>query len=229
MRTSVAFNESGVLKASVVSNPGGNCLSAPFIQLFYSDEHAMTLGVRRIVVKTLSGTTTTDYPFSAGPTATPSCVINPNVGATEAQGGTDTSARPMFPSLYITDLDVPPGNTNALAGDWQYGGTGIPPSEVFGTWKAAVKTIDQTRNPATVTVTPDADPAANNWNLGPGADPVPVPTPTDEGYGGEVRWNISSLNLIPGHQYRVYFMVHDGDQNQAGGDSGQACGYFTMP
>jgi len=35
--------------------------------------------------------------------------------------------------------------------------------------------------------------------------------------------------LIPGHQYRIYFMLHDGDQNKAGGDSGQACVYFTMP
>ena len=186
--------------------------------MFYNDEHALTLGVRQINVKTSSGTTTTNYPVS--PLLTnPGSVTNPAVGASEAQGGTDTAGRPMFPALFITDLSVPPGSTNQLAGDWQYGGTGIPPTAVFGTWKAAVKTVDQTKAPATVTVTPDADPAKNNWNLGPNADPVP-PGLTNEGYGAEIRWDITSLNLIPGHSYRVYFMVHDGDQ---------ACGTFTMP
>ena len=154
----------------------------------------------------------------------PDSATPPATGATEAQGGTDVSGRPMFPALFITDLSVPPGSSNELAGDWQYGGTGTPPTEIYGTWKAATKTI----NNNTVTVTPDADPAANNWNLGPGADPVP-PGLTNQGYGIEVRWDISSLHLTPGHRYRVYFMVHDGDQNKTGGDSGQGCGYFTMP
>jgi Predicted solute binding protein len=215
------------LKASVISTSGAGCGSPAFIQLFYNDEHAVTLGVRQINVKTSSGTTTTNYPFSSMP-SNPGNATNPNVGATEAQGGTDASGRPMYPVLYVTDLSVPPGSTNPLAGDWQYGGTGIPPTGIFGTWKAAVKTIDQTKNPAAVTVTPDADPAVNNWNLGPGADPVPSGL-QNEGYGAEARWDISSLNLIPGHRYRVYFMVHDGDQNQSGGDSGQANWYFTMP
>jgi hypothetical protein len=216
------------LKASVVSSTNGNCSLAPRIQLFYNDEHAMTLGVRRITVKTSSGTTTTDYPFSAMP-SNPGSVTNPNVGATEAQGGTDTVARPMFPALYITDLDVPPGSTNPLAGDWQYGGTGVAPDFVSGTWKAATKVIDQTKNPPAVTVTPDNDPAENHWNLGPGADPVPAPTPQDEGYGTEARWDTSNLGLISGHHYRVYFIVHDGDQNKLGGDCGQANWFFTMP
>jgi hypothetical protein len=158
----------------------------------------------------------------------PGNATNPQVGATEAQRGTDTSGRPMFPALYITDLSVPPGSTNPLAGDWQYGGTGIPPTAVFGTWKAAVKTIDCSKNPCTTTVTPDADPAKNNWNLGTGSDAVPTGL-TNEGYGAEVRWDVSALGLISGHQYRLYFMVHDGDQNKTGGDVGQACGYFTMP
>jgi len=195
------------------------------IQVFYNDEHALTLGVRQITVKTSGGNTTTPYPVS--PLLTdPGSATNPDVGATEAQGGTDTSGRPMFPALFITDLSVPPGSSNELAGDWQSGGTGIPPTKIFGTWKAATKTIDHTNN--TVTVTPDADPATNNWNLGPGADPVP-PGLTNQGYGVEIRWDIPSLNLIPGHRYRVYFMLHDGDQNHSGGDAGQSCGYFTMP
>ena len=226
-RTNIAFNESEVLRAFRMVVDAA-CQGQPgTLQMFYNDEHAMTLGVRRTNVITCLGTDTTNYPFSAGPTATPTSVFNPQVGATEAQGGTDTSDRPMFPALYITDLSVPPGSTNELAGDWQYGGTAIKPDAVFGTWKAAVKTIDKTLN--TVTVTPDADPPANNWNLGPGSDPVPTPTPTNQGYGAECRWNLSSLNLIPGHRYRLYFMVHDGDQNKTGGDVGQACVYFTMP
>ena len=62
----------------------------------------------------------------------------------------------MFPALFITDLSVGPAASNPLAGDWQYGGTGVPPTAVFETWKAAVKTIDYTKNPCTTTVTPDS-------------------------------------------------------------------------
>jgi hypothetical protein len=137
----------------------------------------------------------------------------------------------MFPALFITDLDAPPGNTNPLAGDWQFHGTGIPPDAVFGMWKAAVTMVDRTVTPNTITVTPDADPPTNNWNLGlcGPPDPVPTPTPTNQGYGAECRWNLASLNLIPGHHYRFYFIIHDGDQNHTGGDSGQACVFFTAP
>jgi hypothetical protein len=46
----------------------------------------------------------------------------------------------------------------------------------------------------------------------------------NQGYGAEVRWDLTQLGLIPGHSYRVYFMVHDGDQNKSGGDVGNACG-----
>jgi hypothetical protein len=79
------------------------------------------------------------------------------------------------------------------------------------------------------------DPPVNNWILGPGSDPVPVPTPTNQGYGAEVRWDISQLRdehgnpLQGGHTYRLYFMIHDGDQNKTGGDSGQGCTYVTIP
>jgi hypothetical protein len=163
---------------------------------------------------------------SPGPTA--QSANHPLVGSQIQDGeqaGTDTSGRPMFPALFITDTTY---GGNPLGGDWQYGGTGIPPHFVSGTWKGAVRIIDQTKNPDTVTVTPDADPPVNNWNLGPGADPVPPGLP-NEGYGAEVRWNIADLGLQPGHSYRLYFMVHDGDQNNTGGDSGQGCAYITMP
>ena len=196
------------------------------IQLFYNDEHALTLGVRQINNNGII----TNYPVSPL-TTDPDSAFNPATGATEAQGGVDTSFRPMFPAIFVTDLSVAPGNTNELAGDWQYGGTGQTPNFVSGTWKAAVRTVTG----STVTVTPDMDPPSNDWNLGPGADPVCSPTPQNEGYGAEVRWDISQLHddhnmpLQPGHMYRLYFMVHDGDQNKTGGDSGQGCSYITIP
>jgi len=201
------------------------------VQVFYNDEHALTLGIRQIQVKTCLGTDTTNYPVSpmASPGPTAQSVTNPQVGSQIQDGdqaGTDTSDRPMFPALFITDVTYNP--PNPLAGDWQYGGTAYPPHFVSGTWKAAIRIVDKTTNPATITVTPDSDPATNNWNLGPGSDPVP-PGLTNQGYGAEIRWNISQLGLEPGHTYRLYFMEHDGDQNKVGGDSGQGCAYITMP
>jgi len=133
----------------------------------------------------------------------------------------------MFPALFITDVTNNP--PNPLAGDWQYGGTGIPPHFVSGTWKGAVRIVDKTKTPTAITVTPDMDPPVNNWNLGPGADPVPTPTPSNEGYGAEARWNVDQLGLQGGHSYRLYFIIHDGDQNKAGGDCGQGCTFITIP
>src|SRR5262249_7793465 len=58
---SVEFNEDEVLRAiePVGGAPNG------IVRVFYNDEHALTLGVRSVVVKTASGTTTMDYPVSA--------------------------------------------------------------------------------------------------------------------------------------------------------------------
>src|SRR5207247_1841608 len=124
----------------------------------------------------------------------------------------------MFPALYITDITT---NLSSKAGDWQFGGTPIPPHAVFGTWKAAVRTVDKTRNPEVVTVQPDTNPVKNNWNLD-GGDPAP-PGLVNQGYGAEIRWDVSRLGLLAGHTYRLYFMVHDGDQNKQGGDAGHGC------
>src|SRR5581483_10081923 len=65
-------------------------------------------------------------------------------------------------------------------------------------------------------------------NLGPGSDAAPAGL-ANEGYGAEARWNLADLNLIPGHTYRFYVIVHDGDQNKSGGDCGQASFVFTIP
>jgi hypothetical protein len=222
--TNIPFNESEVLRASRLS-VDDNCVPT-MLQVFYNDEHALTLGVRQVNVKTAAGTTTTNYAVSPL-TTNPGSAIPPLVGSTIPSGdqaGTDVSGRPLYPALFLTDLTTNPGNP--YAGDWQYGGTAIAPSAVFGTWKAAVRTVDKTKNPNTVTVTPDGDPAKNNYNLGPGSDPVPAGL-VNQGYGAEVRWDLSTLNLTPGHQYRLYFMVHDGDQNKTGGDVGQDCAIFN--
>jgi hypothetical protein len=213
---SVAFSENEVLRAiqPVGGAPNG------VVRVFYNDEHALTLGVRSVVVKTAAGTTTTDYPVSA-PMSDPGSVTNAQLGTTELvgdQSGLDQSLRPMWPVLFITDITANPQNRS---GDWQQGGRPLGPTEVFGTWKAAVRTVDKTVTPETVTITPDADPAKNAWSLA-GGDTVPSGL-SNEGYGAEARWNVS---LLASHSYRVQVIVHDGDQNKAGGDSGEACVLF---
>jgi hypothetical protein len=233
----VVFNESTVLEA--VSPSGGEPTAT--IAVFYNDEHAMTLGVRQVVVKSATGTTMKDFPVSPLP-ADPGTVTNPMLGTTTITGdysGLDVSLRPMWPSLFVTDTTT---NPNSRAGDWQSGGVPVGPTAVFGSWKAAVRVVDSTVNPPTASITPDADPMQNHWNLGPGADPVPAAimgmgttgggcrrncgtggagAPAgDLGFGAEARFVVS---LKAGHTYRLQVMVHDGDQLKVGGDAGEAC------
>jgi hypothetical protein len=214
--TGVVFNESDVLRAIQAS--GG--WPTATVRLFYNDEHALTLGVRQVVARTATGTTTTDHPVS--PLASsPGSAVDPQTGTNEllgTQSGLDVSQRPMWPVLYITDISA---DSKDRSGDWQYGGVPHNPNGIFGTWKSAVRTVDATTTPNKITVTPDKDPAKNDWNLG-GGDPVPAGL-SSEGFGAEVRWNVT---LTPGHSYRLQVMVHDGDQNKAGGDSGEACVVF---
>jgi len=163
------------------------------------------------------------------------CTSNPQVGTTAPTGdqsGNDTAeggGRPLWPALFITDLTL--NGANSHAGDWQQGGTGVPPHMVCGTWKGAVRTVDKTFVPAKITVTPDADPAKNDWNLGSGSDVPPggFPLGSNQGYGAECVWSVDQLGLVPGHTYRMYFMVHDGDQNKIGGDVGHACTTVHIP
>jgi len=214
--TSVVFNEDEVLRAirPTVDQAGG------VVTLLYNDEHALTLGVRQVVVKTAAGTTTTDYPVS--PLSTnPGSVSNPQTGTNELAGdnsGLDPSLRPLWPVLYVTDVTQDP---TSRAGDWQMGGRPISPSVVYGSWKSAVRTVDATKTPSAVSVTPDPDPAKNNWNLGI-SETIPSGI-KDEGWSAEVKWNVS---FQPGHSYRLQVIVHDGDQNKSGGDCGQACVVF---
>ena len=208
--TDILFNESDVLAAIVPS--GGYPFAS--IQLFYNDEHAMTLGVREAVINGAS----TSYPVSPL-TKSPDVVNAPKTGTNLTlgpQAGVDPVGRPMWPALFITDITNQP---NALGGDWQWGGTPVNPTYVAGTWKAAVRSVDASG----AAITPDVDPAKNNQNYGNGHTAPAGAITKAEAYGAEVRWDI---RLEPGHNYRFQVMVHDGDQNKVGGDAGEACVTF---
>jgi hypothetical protein len=214
--TSVTFNESEVLRAirPSIDATGG------IVSLLYGDEHAMTLGVRQVVVTTAAGSTTTEYPVSPL-SASPDSVLNPETGTnglTGDQSGLDPSLRPLWPVLYVTDIT---SDSSSRAGDWQMGGRPINPNAVFGTWKSAVRTVDKTTAPAKIQVTPDPDPPKNNWSLIVN-DPIPAGV-KNEGWSSEVRW---AVTFRAGHSYRLQVIVHDGDQNKVGGDCGEACIVF---
>ncbi len=224
----IAFNESEIMAGASVN------LATSTLDFFYTDEHAMTLGVSGVTVTASNGrSTTTNYNIATMPTGqTTASVINPNVGdttVTGAQAAVDGSGRPLFPSLFVTDITANASNTS---GDWQNGGTAIAPTAIYGSWKSYAITVNQETSPATITESGGNDPTANGWSLPAGADPVPSAVQSDNaGYGTEVQWNLNSLYssgvLIPGHNYRFYFIVHDGDQNKAGGDCGQVAYDFT--
>ncbi len=229
-QSAVTFSESEVLQA-IFPGPT-NCGLTAFpssIKLWYTDEHAMTLGVRQVSVKKASGTTVTNYPITpyTGTLNNGVCVSNPLFGTTIASGAQsgndvalpDGNGRPLRPVLYVTDLTV--NGATSRAGDWQQGGIGHNPTSICGSWKGATTLVDSTRNPVTYDVVPDADPPKNHWNIGGGeAPPAGV---ADDGYGTLVSWDVAQLGLIPGHTYRILVMVHDGDQNKTGGDAGELC------
>jgi hypothetical protein len=232
-RSAVIFNESEILRK--FAPDASNCLYDGVVKLWYNDEHALTLGVNRVEVKTSGGTTITDYPVATY-SGTPSCITitNSNIGTivnSGDQSGNDVAVgggRPLRPQLFITDLTV--NGATSRIGDWQQGGIGINPNSVCGSWKAAVRKVDYTSSPfPKITVTPAADPAKNNWTGVPDVPPGGFASLVNEGYGAECIWNVSSLGLIPGHSYRLQFMVHDGDQNKTGGDVGQACTVIQVP
>jgi hypothetical protein len=182
-------------------------------------------------------TTTTNYPFTTFNSSTLSATnwqAPLPVGTTAltgAQAGTDTATwnssygyldngRPLWPAVFVTDITI---NSGDNSGDWQQGGTmAVAPNAVYGTWKGGVKTYDTTTSPATVSLSIDADTAANNNTGMPDTPPGGFPA-RGESYGTEIVWNVDSLGLRPGRVYRLQFMIHDGDQNQSGGDSGEGC------
>ncbi len=192
-----SFIESSTLCAITAS--GGGAKPA-IIQLFYNDEHALTLGCG-----------TASHPVSAM-TANPDAVKYPQTGDPAC---VDTVGRAMRPVLYVTDLS---GDPTCTAGDQQKGGTAYDPIAVFGTWKGANEGANNIGTPITT------EPKNNTWNLGPSADPVPASATAacNQGFGAELRYEVG---LISGHSYRLQVIAHDGDQTK-GGDSGEACAVF---
>jgi hypothetical protein len=206
------FNESSTLCG--INAVGGGAKPA-VIQVFYMDEHALTLGCA----------TATD-PVSALP-GNPGTVSYPQTGDPAC---IDSFMRPLRPVLYVTDITADPSCT---AGDLQKGGHAYDPTAVFGTWKSATEGAGNQGTPAR------ADPMpANGWSLGTGADPAPANAMacqqaavgfrggfggmTTGGFGAELRFEVG---LVAGHSYRFQALVHDGDQTR-GGDSGEACAVY---
>src|SRR5262249_21360737 len=151
------------------------------IQLFYNDEHAMTLGVRETVIDGVS----TTFPVSPL-TKSPDIVSSPATGTNLIVGqksGVDPVGRPMWPALFITDITK---DVNGVSGDWQWGGAPVNPTYVAGTWKGAVRTVDANG----ASITPDTDPAKNNQDYGNGISAPTGAIAKAEAYGAEVRWDI---------------------------------------
>jgi len=227
-RSAQAFHNEDLLAAAFPGRDG--CpLAETKLRLWYNDATAFGLGIRQVVVYTSpTDSTVTNYPVSA-PSATPTCVTHPEYGAVDQSGnqsGNDTAVdggRPIWPVVYITDITF---NKDSRVGDWQQGSTsGIPATSVCGVWTTGVRRVFLFNN--TVNVTMDPSPAPpNGWNLGSGSDAPPAGFGAypDKGYGAEVTWDLNSLGFLPGHRYRLYSMIHSGDQAQAdGGNAGQAC------
>jgi hypothetical protein len=223
----VIFNESDILTAV---SPATSLAAIPGItlSLWYSDEHAMTLGVRHTTVIDAAGNQSdTDYALSTL-MASPDVVSNPRVGATALTGdqaGTDTSVcsdptlncgRPLYPAVFVTDITT---NSGSTAGDWQNGGTALIPDAIYGTWKGATRIVNHQTNSVQIVV--DGDPQPNNSNVGSG---ISVPPGTgSEGFSTVVSWDVAKMGLQAGHTYRIQFMVHDGDEHYTGGDVGENC------
>ena len=238
-RTTAAFNESEVLT--------GFGLTTGVLHGWYTDEHAMTLGVDSIYVNNKNPTpdafygifnNPADYAIAkmAGhltgpvPQKTAGYVGSPfvpegRIGTTSPPVGlgnaVDPAGRPLRPGIYLTDLTV--NGATSKIGDWQMGNNNpVAPTALYGTWKGAIITIDNTKTPSVTSLVNRADPAQNHKVVGPGGTNPPA-SAIDNGYSTDVQWTVSALGLIGGHSYRAQFIVHDGDQNKTGGDVGQAC------
>ncbi len=110
---STSFVESTTL---VGINAVGGGSSPAIIQVFYNDEHALTLGCA-----TASNPVS---PLSPDPAA----VFYPQTGDPAC---TDAVGRPLRPVVFITDLSVDP---SCKAGDMQMGGPAYDPVAIFGSW-----------------------------------------------------------------------------------------------
>jgi uncharacterized repeat protein (TIGR01451 family) len=246
----VVFNESTDAKAiSLGGNPAN-----PTVNYYYSDEHALTLGATSNggVVSPFApaayGTSTNPYSdYGLMSNGTPIAGRNPlRVGDLTAK---DSLHRPIYPSAFVTDVTGISSSSAAYkAGDWQNlntpstGTNGAQaPGFIAGTWKVYAGPSTSTGdpgsgNPLTVGTTNGLGPNADNY---PGVNISGASSL--EKYTAETRWAAAGLmawnpntstwepSLLPGHTYRVQVIAHDGDQNQSGGDVGEACQIISLP
>ena len=243
-RTTAAFNESEVLT--------GFALTSGVLHGWYTDEHAMTLGVDSVFVKNKNPTPSVGYGISTNPSVYAIATMTGNMTGTKTAGfagspfvpegrvGTpadplglanaiDPAGRPLRPGLYFTDITA---DHNLKTGDWQMGNDNpVAPTAIYGTWKAAIITIDNTKTPSVTSLVNRSDPQQNHKVVGPGGTNPPA-SAIDNGYSTDNQWTLSTLVsqgvLVSGHAYRAQFIVHDGDQNKSGGDVGQACVNIQM-
>ena len=229
--------------AVAIRNSTGNTLNVKMLLAAGPGSTTLTVANIKANANYAAGSTVNDTTHSIAF----SHATSPVLGDTTTAASNDAFGRPLAPSIYITDIT---GNSSLTTGDWQLNGTaegaGSTPhvDDVFGTWDTAATVGGK------YTVT---KPATNNWNIGaaaqtpsfgadtPDADAVPTAPlgfaslGKDEGYGTEVRWNVTSLHdqtgqaLQGGHTYRAQVITHDGDQNQAGGDAGEVCANLRLP
>jgi hypothetical protein len=168
------------------------------IKVWYTDEHALTLGANPAV----------------SPWTTTRTLAYPNVGDRTAR---DADGFPYYPALFLTDITEDPTST---AGDAQNGGTGIPPSLVYGSWKALGENDPSDRSINFDTLPAAADPLSSvpsqyiNTNTGRRG--------TEKGFQAEIIWKVSDLPVMLGRIYRAQFVIHDGDMTW-GADIGLGC------
>lgn len=232
-----------------VAGPGSRLI------LWYRDEHAMALGTSRVEVPdpVTPQMTFPIVPYPGGVFGTIDSTLGTPmlIGApyhyTNASGvrdsrfdSVDISGRPIFPALFITDITTDPNNRS---GDWENGGTPVPPHSVYGQWKVLYKKVasdgsygydqDDTLSSGSGNPPNNYDENSNTAQLGPGSDPIPGITVQGHGsHLGEAAWQVDRLVaeglMLSGHTYRVQFMAHDGDQSKNGGDTAEACGTVRL-
>lgn len=190
--------EAGIIYA-FSPEPGGIAAANGQIKVWYTDEWPVTLG------KESDG-------FAVTPQNSEKKIANPQVGDLSAK---DTSGFPYYPAIFLTDVTDDESNKS---GDAQNGGTGYPPSLVYGCWKPLGSMPPVQSNDCSLPSEADqfsSIPQKNLANLGH----------TEQGYQAELIWNVNDLHLTPGRIYRAQFVIHDGDRE---GDIGLGCANIQL-
>lgn len=135
-------------------------------------------------------------------------------------------------NYYSKSLGCPPSSvTSTGSGSTAGSGSALvgSGSATAGSGSATTTTSAGGTDYPTITFAEDSDTASNcsgtgsNWSCTGVPDAPPNGWTQQQNWGSEIVWYIDSLGLRPGHAYRLQVMVHDGDQNQSGGDVGEGC------